>query len=210
MTDATDKPPFSPWAHDHTELVHVLWGAGIKGVEADALASKIMQSDWLAAQQRKAAIDALSDEALVADHGLVTKEAHAKVVALNEEIAEKLNFIGKGCYDASQEELVRRITAVGHEEYKSGDWLTQRLAPLRDRNSSLEWAFRDLLEVYRAEQTGTPIVDPAAEVARILAEVAADARLKAPTAPTFNETLDRTQAHEGASGRGFPGRTNAR
>lgn len=38
-----------PYDSDHTALVHVLWSAGIKGSEADELASKIMRSKWMKA-----------------------------------------------------------------------------------------------------------------------------------------------------------------
>jgi hypothetical protein len=38
-----------PYDSDHTALVHVLWDAGLKGAEADALASKIMRSKWMRA-----------------------------------------------------------------------------------------------------------------------------------------------------------------
>lgn len=193
MTEVTDRPAPSPWAHDHTSLVHVLWGAGISGEAADTLATTIMHSEWLHAQQRKSAVDALSDEALIADRGLVSKPTHEAVVALNEEIAEKLNFIGRGCYDAPQEELVRRITAVGHAEYKTGDWLAERMRPLRRRNAVLERALLDLTAVYRAEEAGTPLADPGIEIARVLAVAARDARDNATatpdSAPQFDEHL---------------------
>lgn len=40
---------FEVWESDHTALVHVLWDHGMKGTEADDLASKIMRSKWMKA-----------------------------------------------------------------------------------------------------------------------------------------------------------------
>ena len=198
MTDAADEPDFSPWAHDHTALVHILWSQGINGEAADDLASTIMHSGWLAAQQQKAAFDALEDDELIAKRGLVSKADHEHAQALNDEIAEKLNYIGRGCYDAPREELVRRITAVGAVEWKNGDWLSARLRPLQDRNFVLEHAIRELLAVHRAEQAGEPVVDPQGEVSRILAAVAADARRNARTLPAFDEVLDERLRYQGS------------
>lgn len=59
-----DSDPIQPWDSDHTALVHVLWAAGIKGAEADELASKIMQSKWMKAvryhEAERAAKDAFA------------------------------------------------------------------------------------------------------------------------------------------------------
>jgi hypothetical protein len=47
-----------PWDSDHTALVHALWAAQREGLtvrEADALASRIMQSKWMRAVRQHAA-----------------------------------------------------------------------------------------------------------------------------------------------------------
>jgi len=48
---------YEPWEADHTALVQVLWAEGIKGRQADELASKIMRSEWMQAVRSRAAAD---------------------------------------------------------------------------------------------------------------------------------------------------------
>lgn len=50
--------------------------------------------------------------------------------AERDEIAEKLASISTGCLDLDRDQLIRRITAVGSAEWKAGNWLTAKMAPL--------------------------------------------------------------------------------
>jgi hypothetical protein len=54
--------PFQAWEGDHTALVHVLWSAKHDGLtldkDADAIASMILRSRWLAAERAETAVAA--------------------------------------------------------------------------------------------------------------------------------------------------------
>lgn len=57
-------PRLEPWHGDHTDLVHVLWGHGVKGQAADDLATSIRSSvydDARRAHDQIAALDRLAD-----------------------------------------------------------------------------------------------------------------------------------------------------
>lgn len=62
--------PFDYWESDHTGLVHVLWNAKHKGLnlkdDADKIATLILRSRWLAAQNSKA-VDAAEKTRLDAE-----------------------------------------------------------------------------------------------------------------------------------------------
>lgn len=54
-----------------------------------------------------------------------------RLTALVDELSEKVASLAAGCVNASREELVQRITAIGPVEWRNGVWLSKQLAPLR-------------------------------------------------------------------------------
>lgn len=52
------REAFDSWDSDHTSLVHVLWANGIKGADADRLASNIIHSKWFRAAKAHAVQEA--------------------------------------------------------------------------------------------------------------------------------------------------------
>lgn len=65
------------WEGDHTDLVHVLWDHGIKGEDADRLASSIMRSGYADARRAHEQIEMLDRVEAVIANGATAAEAIA-------------------------------------------------------------------------------------------------------------------------------------
>ena len=114
---------------------------GLRGVESD---DSFVVEPPLTDEDAEFIAAAPSDVAFLLDR---VRELEAR----SDEAEKQLAYIRAGCVNASRDELVRRITAVGTERYKVDDWLAAKLDAARADAVVVLEAQRDkALELHKA------------------------------------------------------------